>query len=140
MRHSLASALGLGAVLLLGACSVFEDKPASTTEAATATPATEAAPAPEPAAPRGVAQAGLGRAQPAAPSPVRYACTGTKDALTVTHAANGATARISFGTAAVNARRAGAGHYTAARTDLVEKDNAATLTWRGKKYSCKARG
>jgi hypothetical protein len=58
----------------------------------------------------------------------------------VTHAANGATARISFGKTAVSGKRAGTGHYTAAKADLVEKGNAATLTWNGKKYSCKLRG
>jgi len=71
---------------------------------------------------------------------LQYACTGTKDTLTVTHATNGSTARISFGKTAVSGKRASAGHYTAAKTDLVEKGNAATLTWNGKKYSCKLRG
>jgi len=139
MRTKFASALSLGAVLiLLGACSQSSDQPANTAEN-NPPPAEETAPA---APDRGVQSGRPGaapRATAAAPAPSRYACTGTKNMLSVTHSADGASARISFGTTTVAGKRAGAGHYTAAKTDLMEKGSAATLTWQGKKYNCKAK-
>jgi len=141
MRYSFPAFCLGAALVLLGGCSPSssEQQPAANEEAPTAD--TAAAPMD-----RGVQSApavGGSRAAPSAastaPAPKRYACTGSKNTLSVTHAANGATARISFAGQTVAANRSGSvgGHYTASKVDLVEKANAATLTWKGKKYNCK---
>jgi len=125
----------LATCLLLGACSVFQgETPAPAAETPPPPPPAEAAaapaPAPEPSA-------------PAARGPFRYACHGSRTTLTVSYPAGAATARLGFGKESLTARRAQAAsgaRYTAGRnTEFWEKGGTANLTWKGKKYTCRAK-
>ncbi len=149
MKQTISTTLPLCATLfLLGACSVFQsDKPAPAAEPAAAASPAEAPAEASAAAPTGVSggtappvRTAASPRVPAPPSSVRYSCAGTRDVLSVVRAANGASARISLGGQSVQANRvrtASGARFTAARADLWERGNTATLTWRGKKYSCK---
>ena len=129
MKHLLVLGAALG---LLAACSSTSDtKPAAEAAPASAPAAvTEAPPTPEPVRP----------AAATARTPSRFSCTGSKLALTVTPSASTpATARIQFGTQTLTAtQRPGTGaHYVGSKVDFWDKGSTASLTWQGKRYSCK---